>query len=107
MLLLGLNLQDMEVSRLGVNSELQLPAYAAATAKLDLTVSLTYTTAPGNARSPTAEWGQGLNLMDISWIRFCYTTMGIPAFILNYLTAPEYIQLHALSVSLNIPQKNI
>ena len=43
----------MEVSRLGVESELQLPAYAAATATSDPSASATYTTARGNAGSLT------------------------------------------------------
>ena len=43
----------MEVPRLGVNSELQLPPYASATATWDLSPSATYTTAHGNAGSLT------------------------------------------------------
>ena len=51
---LGLHPWHMEVPRLGVESELQLPAYAAATAMPDLSrTSATYTTAHGNARFPT------------------------------------------------------
>ena len=43
----------MEVPRLGVESELQLPAYAAATAMRRLNTAVTYTTACSNARSLT------------------------------------------------------
>ena len=43
----------MEVPRLGVESELQLPAYATAIATPDPNWSVTYTTAQGNARSLT------------------------------------------------------
>ena len=50
---LGPNLRHMEVPRLGVKSELQLPAYTTATAILDLSLTLTYTAAHGNARSLT------------------------------------------------------
>ena len=46
---LGLHLRHMEVSRLGVKLELQLLAYATATATWDPT----YTTAHGNAGSLT------------------------------------------------------
>ena len=48
---LGLHLRHMEVPRLGIESELQLPATATATQ--DLSPSATYTTAHGNARSLT------------------------------------------------------
>ena len=41
-------------SRLGVESELQLPAHATATATQDPSVSVTYITAHDNASSPTA-----------------------------------------------------
>ena len=44
---LGLHLRHMQVPRLGVKLELQLPAYTTATAMWDLT----YTRAQGNARS--------------------------------------------------------
>ena len=45
------NTHGMEVPRLGVESELQLPAYTTTTAMPDLSTSATYTTAHGNARS--------------------------------------------------------
>ena len=45
------HLWHMEVPRLGIESELQLPAYATAT--LDRALSVTYTTAYGNIRSLT------------------------------------------------------
>ena len=40
----------MEVPRPGVELELHLPAYTSAMAMQDLTLSVTYTTAHGNAR---------------------------------------------------------
>ena len=43
----------MEVPRLGVESELQLPAYATATAMTDQATSVTYITAHGNTGSST------------------------------------------------------
>ena len=45
----GPHTRHMEVPRLGVEKELQLPAYTTATATRDLSVSSTYTTA-------TATW---------------------------------------------------
>ena len=50
---LGLHLQHIEVPRLRVKSELQLPAYTTAEATSDLAASVTYTTAHGNAGSFT------------------------------------------------------
>ena len=50
---LGPHPQHMEVPRLGVESELQLPAYTTATATPDPSLSVTYTAAHGNARSLT------------------------------------------------------
>ena len=50
---LGLHLQHVEVTRLEVESELQLLAYARATAMSDRAASVTYTIAHGNARSLT------------------------------------------------------
>ena len=43
----------MEVSGLGVESELQLLAYTTATAAWDLSASQTHTTAHSNTGSPT------------------------------------------------------
>ena len=52
---LGPHPLHMEAPRLGVESELQLPAYTTATATVlgIRATSATYTTAPGNARSLT------------------------------------------------------
>ena len=49
----GLHLWHMEVPRLGVDVELELPAYATATAMQIHTECATYTTAHGNAGSLT------------------------------------------------------
>ena len=51
--LLGLHLQHMEVPRLEVKLELQLPAFATATATEILAMSVTYTIAYGNTSSLT------------------------------------------------------
>ena len=50
---LGPHLQDMEVPRLGGESELQLPAYTTATAMWDLSCICNLPTAHSNARSST------------------------------------------------------
>ena len=70
---LGLNLQHMEVHRLGVELELQLPAYTTATAMPDLTTSATCAAAcgSGNAGSfnPVSEASdQTCILMDASQV---------------------------------------
>ena len=50
---LGPHLQNMEIPRLGVESELQLPAYATAIQHQIRAISATYTTAHSNAGSST------------------------------------------------------
>ena len=50
---LGLHPQHMEVPRLGVKLELELPAYTTATASPDPSLVYSYTTAHGNTRSLT------------------------------------------------------
>ena len=62
---LGPHPQHIEVPRPGVESELQLLAYATATATWEVSCVCDYTTAHGNTRSSDAqptEQGQGLNL---------------------------------------------
>ena len=68
---LGPHLQHTEVSRLGVQSELQLLAYTTATAMLDM--SATYSTIHGKARFLT-NW-VGLEIEPASsWILFGFIT---------------------------------
>ena len=88
---LGPYLRHMEVPKLGVKLELQLPAYATTTATPDLhtAASSTYTTAHCNARSLTHWAVQGSNciLMDISQIHFHWATTGTPqCHLLNILS---------------------
>ena len=52
-LFLGLHLRHKEVPRLGVESELELPAYNRATTTVDPSHSASYATACGNTRSLT------------------------------------------------------
>ena len=53
-------MQHVEVPRLGVESELQLLASSTATETRDLSESATYSTAPGNAGSPTHQTRPGI-----------------------------------------------
>ena len=63
----------MEVPRLGVESELQLPAYTTATVIQIQATSATYTTAHGNAGSPTHWVRSGIKPAS-SWILVGLTT---------------------------------
>ena len=71
---LGPHLQPLEVPRLGVESELQLPVCATAIATQILAMSATYTTAHDNAGSLTHWAGPGIE-PSFSWIldEFIYT----------------------------------
>ena len=63
----------MEVPRLGVELELQLPGYTTATATWDPNYTVTCTTAHGNACIPyplSGARGQTRIFMDASWIHF-------------------------------------
>ena len=71
---LGSHLQHMDVPRLGVKLELQLPAYTTATAMRDLILSLRPTPQLLATSDPRpTEQGQDRTciLMDTSWIHFC------------------------------------
>ena len=68
------NPQHMEVPRLGVMSELQLPAYTTATATLDLSWVCTYTIAHDNAGSPT-HWARPGIEPASSWILFGFISV--------------------------------
>ena len=69
----GAHLWHMEVPRLGVQSELQLPAYTPATATPDLSCvrKLHHSSWQCQILNPLSEaWGRTCNLMDPSQIRF-------------------------------------
>ena len=74
--------QQIEVPRLGVQSELHLPAYITATAMPDLNhiYNLHHSSRQHWILNPLTERGQGLNgtcvLMDVSWIHFCWAMTG-------------------------------
>ena len=70
---LGLYPWHMEVTKLGVKLELQLPAYTTATATWIQAMSVAYTTAQGNARSLTHWVGLGIKPTS-SWILVGFVT---------------------------------
>ena len=78
---LGLHLRHMEVPRLGVELELQLPAYAKATAMQDPSriCNLHYSSRQHQSLNPQSKGRDRThNLMVIGQIRFCCTTTGTP-----------------------------
>ena len=85
---LGQHLQHMEILRLGVESELQLPAYTTATATLDLSsiCELHHNSRQCWVLNPLMEArNRTCILLDISGIHFRCTTMGTPYCFLNGL----------------------
>ena len=74
----------MEVPRLGVESELLLPAYARATATPDQSYvcNLPHSSWQRRILNPLSEARDRVcNLMVPSWIRFCCATVGTPVFL--------------------------
>ena len=82
---LGLYLQHMEVPRLEVESEPQLPAYPTATAKWDPShiFHLHHSSCQcqiNNPLSRSRDWTR--NLMVCSWVHYCWATTKAPHYIL-------------------------
>ena len=78
----GLHLQHMEVPRLGVKSELQLPAYITSTAMLELsfTCNLHCSSQQHQILNPLSKArDRTCILMNTSQICFCWATMGTPS----------------------------
>jgi len=79
--LLGLYLQHMEVPRLGVQSELQLPAYTTATATPEQSpvCDLDHSSRQLQILKPMSEIrAQTQDLMDTIQVRCCWTSTGTP-----------------------------
>ena len=81
MLFLGMHLQHMEIPRLGVESELQLPAYSIATATQDLNCicNLHHSWLQHRIFKPlnkARDWTQ--TLMDTSQVHYHWAMMGTP-----------------------------
>ena len=71
----------MEIPRLGVNSELQLPAYSTATATQDpsYVCNLHHSSQPRRILNPLGEARDGThNLVVPSWSHFCCATKRTP-----------------------------
>ena len=97
---LGLHLQLMEVPRLGVQSELQPPAYSTATATWDLSriCDLHHSSWQHQILNPLSEVRERTCvLMDTSQIRFHCATMGTPRigdFNIKLLPTPTRVTRH-------------
>ena len=92
----GLHLRHMEVARLWVVSELQLPTYATATAAPDLSCICKLHRSSqqrliSDPLSKARDWT--CILMDTSWICFCCTTRGTPGF---HISCYSYTPKHML-----------
>ena len=76
---LGLHARHMEFPRLGVKSELQLPAYMTGTAMQNLSCicTLHHSSQQCQIPNPVSEARDQTHIvMDTSWIHFHYSTMG-------------------------------
>ena len=90
---LGPHLRHMEVPRLGVQSELQLPAYSTATAMGDpsLVCNLHHSSQQYRIPNPLSKtWDRTYNLMDTGQIHFHCTTKGTPRIFLSYIIPEGY-----------------
>ena len=76
---LGLQVQHMEVPRLGVEWELQLPAYTTVTATRDLShiCDLHYSSRQRLVLKPLSE-ARDWTVMDTNWVCHRWATMGTP-----------------------------
>ena len=111
---LGLHPWHMEVPRLGVKSEPQLPAYTTATATPDLThiCNIYHSSRQPWIFNPLSEARDGTrNFMVPSWICFCCTTTGTPIYeilkITNIWAPPQtdWFRAQALGCCHNDPWK--
>ena len=90
---LGPLLWRMDVPRLGVESELQLPAYSTATAMLDpsLICDLHHSSRQHRILNPLSKArDETCILWDASWVCYCCTTTGTPS---NFIYLHELIEL--------------
>ena len=103
---LGLYPWHTEVPRLGVTSELQLPAYTTATAKWDLSCvcdlnQRSWQCLILNPLSKARDWTSVL--MDASQVHFCWATTGTPDvyFLTELFKVPRklFIQFCLISIS--------
>ena len=91
---LGPHPGHVEVPRLGVESELQLPAYATATPMPDPSCicSLHHSSwQPWILNPPSRAWGQTLVLVDSDQVCYCWATVGTPVFIKSWVDSKSYL----------------
>ena len=98
-------MQHMEVPRLGVQSELQLPAYTTATAKWDLShiCDLHYRSQPCQILNPLSrarDWTQVL--LDTSRVCYHCAMTGMPNFVLFLSCFPDFFQTRKFPLSLMV-----
>ena len=83
---LGLHLQHMHVPKLGVESELKLPAYTTATAPWDpgCVCSLCHSSRQCQILNPlSGARDQTCILMDTSWVHYRWATVGPPSLLFS------------------------
>lgn len=108
---LGLHPRHMEVPRLGVESELQLPAYTTATATPDpsCVCDLHHSSRQCQILNPLREArDRTLVLMDASQIHFCCTMTGSPArtYLCTHVLSHTQAQTHPSSEARVLPLKH-
>ena len=84
----------VQVPGLGVKSELQLPAYTTATATSDprCIYNLHHSTWQRRILNPLSKARDWTSvLMDTSWVRYLWATMGMPSFICLFLFPLTYM----------------
>ena len=70
---------DMEVPRLGVESDLQMPAYATATQDLSHICDLHHSSRQRRIPNPLSKSRDGTRIvMDTSEVHYCWATVGTP-----------------------------
>ena len=104
---LGLHLWHMEVPRIGVQSELQLPAYVTATATQDpsCVCDLHHSSQQCGIPNPLSEArDQTHHLMVPSWIHFCCATTETPKCVLfNETFCLLLISYHLICCCITVP----
>ena len=76
---LGPPLQHMEVPRLGVESDLQMPAYATAMQDLSHICDLHHSSRQRRIPNPLSKSRDGTRIvMDTSEVHYCWATVGTP-----------------------------
>ena len=97
----GLHPWHMETPRLGVESELQLLAYATATQDLSHVCDLHHSSQQCWILNSLRGRDGICVLKDTSWIHFCCATMRTPAVLLS---SQDFLKLFSAGISLPTPQ---